>query len=229
MKSITTWIITGVLLAGAAVSYISKEFCDSNENHYVEHTEESLSTDVADVENKASTINKEGIRPEDIIHYDPHAIGKSVVERDGRVFVDLEGEGSSDETEELKAFQKYGYLEFNGKIRIEFNPSYFDGYEWGIIIQFDKWNKRLGTAVLPWGKVTVLEPTSGFIDFGSLRSCEVNYFHKCREKHGRKDADEIDKFAMRSATSSADSLAIFCVVSLVRKSDEWTGSYSGEF
>lgn len=225
MKSITTWIITGVLLAGAAVSYISKEYSDSNEN-------QSLSADVADVESETSTPkDKEGIRPEDIIHYDPKAIGKSVVEWDGIVYVDLEGEGSSDDTKELKPFQKWGYLEFNGKVQIEFNPSYFEreGYEWWIIMQFHKWNERLGTAVFPWGKVTVLEPTSGFMDFGSMKSCEVNYYHNCRDKHGREDDDEIEKFAKQSAKSSADSLGVFCVVSLVRKSDEWTGSYSGEF
>ena len=229
MKSITTWIITGGLLAGAAVSYISKEFSDSSENQYVEHTEESLSADIADFESTetSTTKDKEGIRPEDIIHYDPKAIGKSVVEHNGRVFVDLEGYGNSDESKELKAFQKYGSLMFNGKIQIEFNPSYFDGYYWEISLRFDKWNEKLGTIELPWGKITVLEPTYAYLDFGSLRFCEVNYFHTCRENNGRKDDDEITEFARQSTKPYADSYGISYILSLVRKSDNQTGVSSG--
>lgn len=45
MKSITTWIITGILLAGAAVSYISKERNKSHEVDCVEHIEETKSID----------------------------------------------------------------------------------------------------------------------------------------------------------------------------------------
>lgn len=233
MKNITVWAITSVLLAGAAISYFSKEFKDSNDADYVESVNEVqiIAEDDAGVYEEVTTTeeNEEDIRPEYVIHYDPNAIGKSVVEWDGIVYVDLEGKGSSDETEELKPFQKWGYLEFNGKVQIEFNPSFFEGYEWWIILRFDKWNKRLGTAVFPWGKVTVLEPTSGYMDFGSMNSCEVNYYHNCRDKHGREDDPEIDRLAGLCAKSSADSLGVFYVISLVRKSDEWTGSSSGEF
>lgn len=218
MKNITVWIITSVLLAGAAVAYISKEFEDRES--IVEYSKEST---------EASTIkDKEGIRPENIINFDPKAIGKSVVERDGRVFIDLEGEGSSDETEELKAFQKYGYLRFNGKIRIEFNPSYFVGYYWKITLSFDKRNEKLGTIELPWGKITVLEPTYAYLDFGSLRKCEENYFSICRDRNGGEDNPEIKDFAIQSIKPYADSYKIFYRISLVRKSDEQTGGCSGE-
>ena len=216
MKNITVWIITSVLLAGAAVAYISKEFEDREPS--VEYSEEST---------EASTLKeKEGIKPEDVIYFDPLAIGKSVVERDGMVFVDLEGEGSSDETEELKAFQKYGYLRFNGKIRIEFNPSYFVGYYWKITLSFDKRNEKLGTIELPWGKITVLEPTYAYLDFGSLRKCEENYFTICRDRNGGEDNPEIKNFAIQCIKPYADSYKIYNRISLVRIIDEQTGGWS---
>ena len=209
MKSITTWIITGVLLAGAAVSYISKEFSDSNEN-------QSLSADVADVESTETTIkDKEGIRPEDIIHYDPKAIGKSVVERDGMVFVDLEGYGTSESTDELKAFQKYGYLEFgsmeeNGKMRIVFDPRFFDGttlgnsddYDWKLqFLAHGNKNQKAGYVEFFWGNIELINPsTQAFIYFGTRPKDFSKYFDECWKKCNRNSDPELNKIAKMMLT-----------------------------
>lgn len=241
MKSITTWIITGVLLAGAAVSYISKEFSDSNENHYVEHPEESLGAGVADVESTetSTTKDKEGIRPEDIIHFDPKAIGKSVVERDGMVFVDLEGYGTSESTDELKAFQKYGYLEFNGKMRIVFDPRFFDGtilgnsddYDWKL--QFNAHgnkNQKAGYVEFFWGNIELIDPsTQAFIYFGTRPKDFSKYFDECWKKCNRNSDPELNKIAKMMLTpidEDTDKLGIFAYFYLIRKSDGKVGMYN---
>ena len=237
MKSITTWIITGVLLAGAAVSYISKEYNDSNENHYVEHTEESLSAGVADVEStETSTIkDKEGIRPEDIIHYDPKAIGKSVVERDGMVFVDLEGYGTSESTDELKAFQKYGYLEFNGKMRIVFDPRFFDGtilgnsddYDWKLqFLAHGNKNQKAGYVEFFWGNIELINPsTQAFIYFGTRPKDFSKYFDECWKKYNDTDPElnKIAKMMLTQIDEDTEKLGISAYFYLIRKSDEKIG------
>ena len=236
MKSITTWIITGVLLAGAAVSYISKEFSDSNENHYVEHTEKSLSADVADVESETSTIkDKEGIRPEDIIHFDPKAIGKSVVERDGMVFVDLEGYGTSDNTEELKPFQKYGYLGFNGKMRFMMEPNFlygytFGDYDWRIVLNVHpNLVQTTGIVEFLWGWVELMEAdTQAFIYFGTREDDFSQYYDECLKKNNGEDDPKIDHIAELLMTQEdSEKLGINAKLTLIRKSDGKTGMWSG--
>lgn len=260
MKNITVWIITGALLAGAAVAYVSKEFSESNDPDYVEVINDTQGTEEEtenndnqvieeDIENVESADayeevayeevetakGKEDIRPEDI---KPKAIGKSVVERDGMVFVDLEGYGTSESTDELKAFQKYGYLEFNGKMRIVFDPRFFDGtilgnsddYDWKLqFLAHGNKNQKAGYVEFFWGNIELINPsTQAFIYFGTRPKDFSKYFDECWKKYRNTDPelDKIAKMMLTPIDEDTDKLGISAYFYLIRKSDGKIGMYN---
>lgn len=214
MKKFVFTSIATILLVSAAVSYFFEREKEEPDDYiyYIPSSEQvaeepELTADDAD----------------DGFH------GRLYVKDDYWLGVDLEGEGSSDDTKALKPFQKYGGLIFKGSMSFEFDPDYFGGCDWQITLSVYPWNKKFGTIELPWGSITIRDATDAFIQFGSYTNSDPNLFHRYYELNNGECDYFLKDFLYQISKPYENSFGISYIISIVRNTDKKVAFISGEF